>query len=334
MFRSARLKLTAWYLLIIMLISGFFSLIIYNRVVSQLEIGFNQIELRIRHMMPGVNPVAELLLAEQLKTAKSRVLFVLFSANGIILILSATAGYFLAGRTLKPIEETLKEQKRFVADASHELRTPLTALKTTLEVALRDKNLSVKEAKKVLKESLEETDSLQVLTDNLLTLAQHQQKIESASFEPLNAQETVQRALRKISPLAKKKRIDLYFKAEDFQVEADKESLEKLLVILLDNATKYTPKGGRVSLIAKPDRNVAVFEVKDTGIGIAQEDIPHIFDRFYRVDESRTKTTAPGYGLGLSMAKKIVDLHQGTIEAASAVGAGTTFTIRLPLKLA
>ncbi|HEY4687029.1 MAG TPA: histidine kinase dimerization/phospho-acceptor domain-containing protein, partial [Candidatus Subteraquimicrobiales bacterium] len=149
MFRSARLKLTAWYLLIIMLISGFFSLIIYNRVVSQLEIGFNQIELRIRHMMPGVNPVAELLLAEQLKTAKSRVLFVLFSANGIILILSATAGYFLAGRTLKPIEETLKEQKRFVADASHELRTPLTARKTTLEVALRDKNLSVKEARKV-----------------------------------------------------------------------------------------------------------------------------------------------------------------------------------------
>jgi len=331
LFESAHLKLTAFYLAIIMLVSGFFSLLIYKGAVLEFERSFSRIEYRLRtgerdiRVPLGPQPF----FREDLEIARRRVLTGLFYINGVIFFLSAAAGYFLAGRTLEPIEKSLEEQKRFVADASHELRTPLTALKTSLEVALWDKKMSLKEAKKVLESNLEDINGLQSLTNNLLVLTRYQENANNSSFQKLGLVTAVENAYKKIRPLAREKGVEIELKIKDIIIDADKEGLEEMLLIFLDNGVKFTPQGGKVTVSAQSDKKYAILEIKDTGIGIAKEDLPHIFDRFYRADKSRAN---PGFGLGLSLAKKIIERHQGSVEVTSVFNQGTTFTVKLPLK--
>ena len=156
MFHSARIKLTAWYLLIIMLISVSFSVAMYKVLTFELDRVERMQRLRIERRVPDM---ARIIPPEQpfridpdlVAETKNRLQLILLVINLAILASSAVAGYFLAGKTLRPIEKAMEEQKRFVADASHEIRTPLTALKTSMEVALRDKKISLSEAKEVLK---------------------------------------------------------------------------------------------------------------------------------------------------------------------------------------
>ena len=351
MFRSARLKLTAWYLLIIMLISSAFSLVVYRGITAELERGFRQAELRLRAEELGIRlprpmpPRPEELRPElrgmtprffpleDLEAAKRRVILYLLSINGVILVVSASAGYLLAGKTLKPIEDALEEQKRFVADASHELRTPLTALKTSIEVNLRDEGLSG-QAKQVLRDNLEDVGNLESLTDSLLDLAQDQKDKGDMEFEIVEVNEVIQESLKQMQPLAEKKGVEVKLKIEPKSqlLEADRAYLKKLIIIFLDNAIKYTPKGGSVSIASTPSKKHLTLTIEDTGIGIDEKHLPHVFDRFYRVDTSRSKSEAAGFGLGLSLAKRIIEAHQGSIDVASVIGKGTTFTIKLPLK--
>jgi len=341
MFRSARIKLTVWYLCIIMLISMLFSVAIYTTITRELERGFRRVETRFREEGAGAPTPWQLSRRfeemgsqwiEELETAKKRVALNLVVVNGIIFVFSAAAGYLLAGKTLTPIETAMEEQKRFVGDASHELRTPLTALKTTIEVALREKKLTAEDAKKVLKSSLEDLDGLESLANNLLSLTQYGQASNGLVFQPANIDDVVRSAYKKISPLAKKKSIGITVERINQEVEADKQSLEKMILIFLDNAVKYTPKDGNVTVSTKSEGKNLIMKVTDTGIGISHEEIPHIFDRFYRVDQSRSKENVPGFGLGLSLAKKIIEAHKGSVGVTSILGEGTTFTIRLPLR--
>lgn len=350
MFKSARLKLTLWYLLIIMMISVSFSIAMFFSVSREMERGFRRAEMRYRAGELGLSlpqPLPERLeelhpqleelrprffSTEDIREARQKVALRLLMINGMILIVSSVAGYFLAGKTLQPIEEAMEEQKRFVADASHELRTPLTALKTSIEVALRDRKITTKQAKKMLKENLEEVDGLQSMTDNLLSLAKYQRVDKNFVLEKISLGKIVERAAKTVRPLAKKKGVALKLKVEDLTFMADRPSLEKMLTIFLDNAVKYTPKGGKVTVSAEKDKKYVLIKVKDTGIGIPKKDLPHIFDRFYQVDKSRAKIDVPGYGLGLALAKRIIEIHKGSVNVSSAVGKGTTFTIKLPLK--
>jgi len=334
MFRSARIRLTGWYLLIIMLISLAFSAVIYKSVAFEFGRRLNVIERRLKLEEREIRPPARPrpFFTEDLEAAKKRVLFILFYANGVILIFSGVAGYFLAGKTLKPIEKAMEEQKRFTADASHEFRTPLTALKTVMEVALRDKNISLKEAKKAIKSNLEDVDGLQSLSNNLLSLANLQSNSKNFAFRDVDIAEVVKNAYRKILPLAKEKNIDLKIKVKKQTLSANKESLEEMMVIFLDNAIKYTSKKGKVTVRTRTDKKYLTLEIKDAGAGIAKKDIPYIFDRFYRVDQSRSKSKVSGFGLGLSLAKKIIGIHKGSVIVASTLDKGTTFTIRLPFK--
>ncbi len=329
-FKSARLKLTLWYLAIIMLVSASFSLVIYKGVTFEFRRSFTRLERRLQvgEMNFRISSGTQPFFREDLEEARKRVLAGLFYANGIILIFSAAAGYYLAGRTIDPIEKALEEQKRFVADASHELRTPLTALKTSLEVALRDKKMTTKEARATLESNLEDINSLQSLTNNLLGLARYQEGAAHLSFKKVNLAAVIENASKKIRPLAKKKGVEVELKVKDLTIEADKDSLEEMLLIFLDNGVKFTPEGGKVFVTTKSDEKYAILEIRDTGVGIAKEDLPHIFDRFYRADKSRT---TPGFGLGLSLAKRIIEMHQGSVEVSSILDKGTTFTIRLPL---
>jgi two-component system sensor histidine kinase CiaH len=318
MFKKARLKLTTWYLLIIMTISLSFSGVIFRSVTREFQRRLNLIERRLDLRGRGFNPPVgqTRFFIQDIKESRQKVLFILLYTNGVIFAFSALAGYFLAGKTLSPIEEVVEEQKRFVADASHELKTPLTALQTSIEVALRDKKLKLKDLKK--------------LTNSLLSLARYQQD-NNFTKERLDLKDVIENVYKKISPLAKKKKIQLKIKTKSVKISANKESLEKLITILLDNAVKYTPKNGKVTLEISKNKRYLKLKVKDTGIGIPERDIPYIFDRFYRADKSRSKLNLAGFGLGLSMAKRIVEMHNGSIKAKSSPKKGSTFTVKLPI---
>ena len=300
LFNKARIKLTLVFLIIIMIISGFFSLNIYRAMNQGLQRGPRIMRLPDQELI--ANEIRDMMIEQLLLT------------NLWILVMSGVAGYILAGITLKPIEEAMEEQKRFISDASHELRTPLTVIKTETEVTLRDKKLDLKNAKKQLISNLEETEKLKKLTDYLLRI----NKDASQPKEEIDLKEVAKNVIEKT-----KEKINL--KGDSVKILANKMAIEELLTILLDNAVKYSPKDGKISVTVKPN----VLEVKDSGMGIRESDIPHIFDRFYRADMSRTKNKIEGYGLGLAIAKNIVEAHKGKIEVESEVGKGSTFRVIL-----
>lgn len=348
MFHSARLKLTTWYLLIIMFISAFFSILIFHEVSLELERGFRRVELRHHaqdlglhlprrfslrkeDLRPELQDIApRFLFVDDLEDAKHALIFRLFMVNGIILVVSAVASYVMAGKTLAPIERAMEEQKRFVADASHELRTPLTALKTSIEVALRDKRLSRKQAKNVLKDNLNDIDHLTELSQKLLHLSRLQQGV-NPNFSKVNLSKVIKNSVMKIKPLAKEKQIEIKTDLTSCEIKAQPEQIQEMLTLFLDNAIKYTPQKGKVFVSLTKQKKQAVIKIRDTGIGISEDHLPRIYDRFYRIDSARVKDKVDGFGLGLSLAKKIIKAHKGTVKVQSKVGKGTTFTITLPL---
>lgn len=348
LFNSARVKLTLLYLLISILISGFFSVLVYNVVSRELERGFwraaavqraRELDIPVpRHLPRRLEEWDPRISSEEicpdcdenLAEAKRRLMLRIFVVDVLIWILSAGAGYFLAGKTLKPIEDAMEEQKRFVADASHELRSPVTALITQIEVILRDKNPDFGKQQSVLKSSLEDLYHIKKLTNNLLVLSRYTENEKKLNFSEINLTKVVESSAKKFEAQAKEKNLDLELDLSDISLEGSEESIEEMISIFLDNAIKYTEEG-KVTVSTRVEKNNAVLEFSDTGLGIADEDIPHIFDRFYRASASRSKQETPGFGLGLSVAKKIIELHNGKVEVESTPGEGTTFIIKLPL---
>lgn len=330
MFQKARLKLTAWYLLIIMVISLSLSAVIYRVQVSEIERIERRQQMRFEQRFPRETlPPIFTFEPKIFEEAKQRLIIFLAIINSGILVISGGLGYFLAGRTLLPISEMMEEQNRFITDASHELRTPLTSLKSAFEVYLRNKKPTLLEAKTLVAESVDEVNKLQVLSDSLLELSQYQKPNDYLKLEKLSLADVVGEAVNKLKPLAKQKGIKILNKVINLEIIGNKDSLITLMVILLDNSIKYSLKGSKVTIEVKKVDNSVIISVADYGIGISQHDLPHIFDRFYRVDNARSKTKADGYGLGLAIAKKIVDLHNGTITVESKLGEGSTFNVRL-----
>lgn len=281
---------------------------------------------------PNVEVTREVLhglFLEELDNSKKNILFYLLVINLVILTLSSIISYLLAGKTLLPIEEIIKEQKRFIADASHELKTPLTSLKTSIEVSIRSGKLP-KDIQKLFQYNLEDVDALNELIDKLLNLSSLESK--EPVFDNLDIKEAVDTAYRRVKYLADKKKITINIETKNYQLLGDLFSLTELFTILFDNGIKYCKHNGIIDLEVKPFKNYLMISVKDNGIGINKKYLPNIFDRFYRIDSSRTTSTKSGYGLGLSMAKKIVENHNGNISVTSELTKGTTFTIKLPVR--
>jgi len=261
--------------------------------------------------------------------AQNRILIFLGSINIGVLITAGGLGYFLAGRTLKPIADMVEEQRRFISDASHELRTPITSLKSSFEVYLRDPDLTLMQAKNLIKESVADVDRLQSLSDGLLTLAQYQQQAAAVPRERTDVQDCIRLAIRKVSVLANTKRITISDASKRAALLANKERITELFVILLDNAIKYSPEKSRITVKTTQRDGYVTISVTDQGMGITKKDLPHIFHRFYRTDTARERKGAGGYGLGLAIAKQIVTSHGGQITATSSLNKGSTFSVRL-----
>jgi signal transduction histidine kinase len=248
----------------------------------------------------------------------------------MILILSSVASYFFARWTLRPIEDVMESQSRFTADASHELKTPLTAMKSEIEVSLRDKKLGSSQAKELLLSNLEEIGKLETLSSALLELAKFEGKGKE-NFKEVSLPDIITSAYEKLERIAQAKDIEFKNDLKELKVSGDKQQLIELFVILLDNAIKYSPDGSEIKIVIKKEMRHLEISIQDQGVGIKKEDLPHIFDRFYRADSSRTKGKTSGYGLGLAIARQIVKLHDGSISAESLVGKGSTFRVKLPL---
>lgn len=333
MFKKARLKLTAWYLLIIMVISFSFSGLIYQLINVEISRFANSQRNRFekQYILNDIPRPPKIIIDDDLiEETKQRLLINLFIINGIILIASGSLSYFLAGITLSPIQKMTEDQKQFISDASHELRTPLTALKSLFEVSLRDKKITLSDTKKVIQQGIDQTDKLKNLSDSLLELSRFDNQ-KLVSTKPILIKEIITDAVSQLKSKADKKNIKILTKIGSQKVVGSYEKLVELLIIFIDNAIKYSPNNTKINLIAISGKKNLSIKIIDQGIGIDQKDLPHIFDRFYQASNSRTKNSDSGYGLGLSIAKQIIDLHHGKIEVESKLNHGTTFIIHLPI---
>ena len=228
---------------------------------------------------------------------------------------------------LERLEHAFSSQRQFIEDFAHELKTPLAVLKGEMEVSLK-RIRSTDEYESVLLSNLEEVNRINRIVEDLLMLARFDSSAIILEKKPLEISGLVNVIVNDIKVLADQKNISINFSAQGkITIYGDENQMKRLFINLLDNAIKYTQRNGKVIVSTGPAEDYARIEISDTGTGIPADEIKHVFDRFYRLDKSRHK---PGFGIGLSIAKSIVDAHKGKIEVESKMNQGTTFTVLLP----
>jgi heavy metal sensor kinase len=235
---------------------------------------------------------------------------------------------------LERLEAAFRRITQFTADASHELRTPVALMRTTAELSLR-KPRAEAEYRAALTQILRELETTSGLIENLMVLARADSGVETLQFAPLDLGETFRESCRQGRLLAEGKQISFQEQIAPGPVivEGDARALQRLFLILFDNAAKYTPAGGQVTASFMHAEGFAIADIRDTGIGIGEADLPHIFERFYRADKARSRELG-GAGLGLSIGQWIAGAHGGVIEVESILGRGSAFRVRLPISKA
>lgn len=328
MMRSVALRLTLIYLAIFMALSIGFSVLLYKISSRELSHGFPSKAIIAQYVDPNdfnFNSYRE----QHIKQSEHNLKLNLVLLNLGTLLLGAVLSYEFARRSLQPIEEAFEAQGRFTADASHELRTPLTAMQTSIEVGLRNPKLTLDGAKTLLGDTLDEVKKLSALSNGLLKLTRPGSG--DVPKTPVQLDKVAIEAVDQLELAASNKHIFIQNDVGKEQVMGDHVSLKELVVILLDNAIKYSGEKTTVTLASRQQGKFVYLSVVDQGIGMKAIDAEHIFDRFYRADQSRSRDHhVEGYGLGLSIAQKVAEAHGGTIEVKSAPGQGSTFTIKLP----
>lgn len=300
---KAYLKLTFMYASILCFVSIIFSTIIYSNTVNSFNIR-------------PIKSVQSEAIIKRDNEIKKEMLFHLIVLDSIIIILGTIGSYFLSKKTLKPIEENLNLQMEFISNASHELKTPITVITMENEVLLREKNHSKEELLHQIKSNLEEVTSLSKLVNILLELARN----NKITLEKIKVIDVVNNACDKLKLLSKKKNITILNNIDNLKILANKDILEEVIVIILDNAIKYSDKNTTIKIYSK---NSKIF-IEDEGIGIKEKDLKYIFDRFYRADKSHS---TEGYGLGLSLAKHLTEKMKLKISAYNNKDKGSTFVI-------
>ena len=267
------------------------------------------------------------------ESALHSLLLVLIGGCGLGLLLSVGAAWFLSGRALVPIQRAFQQQQEFIADASHELRTPLTVLRSATDLLNTHRDEPLDDNGELFDDVRAEIARMERLAQDLLTLARSDAGGLELMTAPVDIGAVAADVVRRTTPLAQSQGIQLGLQAADGQeaiVDADPDRLQQVLLILIDNAIKHTPSGGRVEVRVRRHGAQAELEVADTGSGIAPEHLPRIFDRFYRADKARARERG-ATGLGLAIAKMLIDAHHGHLQLSSQLGTGTQATVSLPL---
>lgn len=253
--------------------------------------------------------------------------------GAIALVIATIVGHILSGKAMIPLRQAYEKQRQFAADASHELRTPLSVVMASAELLQNDPSIKSPFLRQVIDDVRDEVKKMTKLVSDLLVVARSDNKALKLKPQKFNLSALIEQTARLMQPLAEQKKIDL--QAENLpkvEIQADEQKIRQLVLILVDNAVKYTPDGGRVSVrYESTEKGRVRFSVSDTGIGIAKEDQAKVFDRFYRVDKARSREMG-GNGLGLAIAQEIVHLHKGRIWIQSELGQGTTFFVELRTK--
>ena len=260
-----------------------------------------------------------------LQLVKSLVAIGLISLIGLLFI-----SIYLTNKSIIPIKEAFEKQKQFIADASHELKTPLAIIKTNTSLVLSHPEDTIKNQTKWINYINSQADRMSELISEMLSLAKMDVAENKLTLVPNNMSIIIESMILMFDAVIYENNINLETNiSKDLHINGDKESLKKLFSIIMDNAIKYTDKNGSITVSLFSDKNKVKMIIRNTGEGIAPEDLERVFERFYRVDKSRDRETG-GYGLGLSIASSIVKEHRGKIYARSKVGSFTSFIVEIP----
>ncbi len=300
-----------------------------------IEIGDDKVRIQVSQVQVRGGFPTDLVVGQSLapeERALHRLLLGLLLGGGIGLGLSFLGASFLAGRALVPIEATFQRQQQFIADASHELRTPLTILHSATDLLDRHRQEPLADNGELFDDIRDEILRLERLAGDLLTLARSDLGELGLAVAPLDLLESAQEAVQRVQPIAADNGIAVSVDrtGEPLVVEADPDRLQQVLLILLDNAIKHTPRDGEVLISARRQGAEALLDVVDTGEGIPPDQLDQVFNRFVRVDVARSRKHG-GAGLGLAIAKSLVEAHGGELSISSTLDVGTHVTVRLPL---
>ena len=280
------------------------------------------------------SPVKNIQIIYNLKREKEmlyHLLIVIGFGSLLSVFIAIMAGVYLANKALIPIKISWEKQQQFVADASHELRTPLSVMKLNLERLFRYPDNSIEQESETIHQAIKEINYMSKMTAELLALARSDSDQLQIIRSSIEFDEVLNQVIKNFKSLAMQKNINLNAEIQPIKLMGDKERLKQLFVILLDNAIKYTKENGSISIRSSVKNSRVLIDIIDTGIGIPKTDLPYIFDRYYRGDKSRNRAIE-GSGLGLSIARWIVQSHSGTIRVVSKEGEGTHVFVNLPLK--
>jgi signal transduction histidine kinase len=327
MFRKANIKLTLFYSALFLVSFWVFSAGLYIWMENSFDDDYiweiEQLgEYEFEEQDIDIADTAIDVAMDQLETT-------LLILNGALIIIVPGIAWLMTRRTLAPVQRIHEQQKQFVSDVAHELRTPLSIMSGELEVALR-KERTPADYRQVLTINKQETDRLIELAENLLFLARDDQGRQTIEFEKVDITDLIGSIIASLQTESSKKDISVHFEPEEAPTftRGQPAMLRRLFFNIIHNAIHYTPLKGEIWISLSTGKQYVQVKIKDNGIGISPEDQEKVFNRFYRIDDSRSQTK--GYGLGLAICKSIVELHRGKITLQSAVNRGSTFTISLP----
>ncbi len=304
------------------------------RSFRTIEVGDDKERVHITPLAMFEGRIDYLIVGQSLapeERALHRMLLGLLVGGAIGIALSLIGAFFLASRALVPIEATFQRQQQFIADASHELRTPLTILHSATDLLDQHRQEPLQQNGELFDDVRDEILRLERLAGDLLTLARSDLGELGLAVAPVDLLDAAKEAVQRVQPIAGEKRITVLVEpGSPLFAEVDPDRLQQVLLILLDNSIKHTPPGGKVSIVAGRQGSDALLDVIDTGEGIPADKMDQVFDRFVRADIARSRSMG-GAGLGLAIAKSLVEAHGGNLSIVSKVGEGTRVTIRLPL---
>lgn len=323
MIKSAVMKMTLWYVVLTMALSLSFSVVIYHYAADELSEGlhsqYSELQASSHHHIKYSG--------QEFAFWSERLMMVFVYFNLTVLILASTISYFLAKKTLRPLEESHNAQIRFTALASHELRTPLTAMRADTESILMNHSDDAVLLKRTLNANLADLERLELLANHLLEVSRIRTK-KTDNYQKFDLVEIMNSSIEQAKRVYPSKKLVINFKHQPLYIFGDPMAMQLVISTILDNSIKYSGTKPQIDIrLVRHSQSIEI-NIKDNGMGITKGDLPYVFKPFFR---SNNLNSLNGYGLGLSIAKEVIESHKGKIKITSPNQKGTVVEIILPL---